>query len=98
MKRAIHSEMESLVANGLYEKTLVDVGAGNHAFLYLPTGSDPNEYTPRTRQDVKPAGNVLSLDDDDDDDDDDDAKGEEENRSATSSSSSATQELKKTQR
>ena len=86
MKRAIHSEMDSYISNGLYEKTLVDVGAGNPAFLYLPTGSDPDEYTPRTRQDAKPTtptptGDVLSFVDDDDDDDDDEDDGDDGNNS-----------------
>jgi hypothetical protein len=80
MKRVIHQEVEAYVSNGLYEKTLVDVGAGSPAFLYHPDGTDPNQYTPRTRKDAKPAttptsGNVISdtaVDDDDEDDDDDD--------------------------
>jgi len=82
MKGTIHTEMDNYVANGLYEKTLVDVGAGSPAFLYHPTGSDPDDYTPRTRRDAKPTtkpttppANVLGLsiaDDDDDDEDDGD--------------------------
>jgi hypothetical protein len=51
LKNTIHAEVEQYVQNGVYEKTLHDVGAPIPAFVYHPTGTDVNTYVPLTRND-----------------------------------------------
>lgn len=51
LKRRIHEEVAPYVSQGLYDQQLTDVGAPTKAFLYLPSGADPNAYTPQPRTD-----------------------------------------------
>jgi len=58
IKRDIHRTLFHQAVNpGVYERTLVDIGNGEQAFLYYPTGADPNEWEPLPlRQSTSPSG------------------------------------------
>ena len=43
MKGSVHS-MQKYMEDNEYERTLIDVGNGNKAFLYHPDHLDPNDY------------------------------------------------------
>jgi hypothetical protein len=60
LKNTIHREVQPFVDQKLYEQTLHDVGAPSRAFLYHPTGTDPNAYTPRDRNDGKKTSSVSA--------------------------------------
>lgn len=51
MRGEIHKTLQQFVDSGVYEQSLVDVGAPSRAFLYYPPNYDPSSYVPLDRQD-----------------------------------------------
>ena len=60
LKNDIHNIAEDFVSSGLYEKTLIDVGAPTRAYLYHPPSYDTNKYVPLQRKD-NPLAQTVST-------------------------------------
>jgi len=73
MRRQIHNAVAPFVNNCLYESTTWNVGAATPAILYYPSGGDPNQYVPRSRNDKNLTPGKVVRDGLFDDNDADDA-------------------------
>lgn len=80
LKGTIHQEVDQYVGQGVYQRTLRDVGAPVQAFVYHPNGTNASSYVPHQRHDSPKASIVVTatpivatvpsisaVDDDDDD-------------------------------
>jgi hypothetical protein len=54
LKGTTHDEVDQYISQGLYQRTLRDVGAPTSAFVYHPAGTDASTYVPQQRNDGKP--------------------------------------------
>lgn len=52
MKNAIHAQLDQFIQAGMYCRQLHNVGADVPAFLYFPSGAEPNQYVPQSRKDA----------------------------------------------
>lgn len=75
MRGVIHQCLQSFVNNGVYQQTLVDVGAPNRAYLYHPPTYDPSNYVPLSRNDQPQNGSNAIINSGDVTDDDDGSVG-----------------------
>lgn len=61
MKQTIHDEMDAYMQHGVYNRTLRDVGAPSHAYIYHPVNEDPNDYVPMQRKDRNQTQSQASV-------------------------------------
>jgi hypothetical protein len=56
MRGTIHDTLHTYLDNGLYQRSLQNVGAPEPAYVYYPQGGDPTKYVPLSRRDTPKQG------------------------------------------